>query len=587
MLDAGARVDVCEWGGADHGDGTKDTPSWTHHIRWNNGKHFLGKTPLHSLVLTLVSGGLEGLATKEPDEEEAEEEDEEEEEEESEEEEEEEEEEEVAPPPSNRPQEPPPEGLSLLRRIVEEARARKCLHWGGDVSRRVVGALLSTGVFTLSPLSDPSEAREVRSDISHSIHAMLRSLRGGHRRGEEKACEALCNEILQKLEGAGADLRAVVEDGHTALSKACLCKAADVALFLQKKGTSHFRYSLRPKVPLIESLTGPEMHISLARSLLNAGADPNEEGVIWENNRFFRVTPLQLVSEGVRSSFSLELFKAFIEKGARCPLSARHRAATAAAAAAAAALPTPAAEGSAGTAVAVQPPVVEVIAAGVGVVTFSAVSPLALVCSDVDAEDPDVPFRLLLEKAGADPNLPGVMHIHCNTQVWPLQQALQRLDGRSTVRINSSSWLRAAWRRVEMLVAAGAQIEKIPPDELASFETAEARWLCGALSLPEAHGPLLERIIRHLPKEFLSMANRRGGRSFSAESPFKKGLTPLGAALEAEYTEGVRVLVEAGADVSVPTSFRDSMDESDRCPPLVWADRSGQTAAASFLQNPQ
>jgi len=73
-----------------------------------------------------------------------------------------------------------------------------------------------------------------------------------------------------------------------------------------------------------------------------------------------------------------------------------------------------------------------------------------------------------------------------------------------------------------MLVAAGAKIENIPPDKLAS---AEARWLCGALSLPEAHGPLLERIIRHLPKRFLSMVvgSRLPAALSQQEAHSKKG----------------------------------------------------------------
>uniref|UniRef100_A0A0G4GB32 Uncharacterized protein n=1 Tax=Chromera velia CCMP2878 TaxID=1169474 RepID=A0A0G4GB32_9ALVE len=526
----------------------------------------------------------------------------------------------------------PAEGLNVLRRVGELAAEQNCLHWGGEMQEEILGRegyslqyygspALETSALgiacgclhpqvvqtlvSLAAFAEPegvSETRQVRRDMSRSIQTMIRSLGGRRRRG----AEAGCIEVLRILADAGADFRLPDEDGHCALTKACLCTAPGVVEFLRKRGVSLLRDERTLRSPLLECFNGPNADYSLAESFLQGGGDPNEAGVIvrgnGRDNSYYLVTPLQLVASLLPDRYRpreatapiiLSMFETLIEKGARCAHSARHTAAAGAAG--------PIAESSRdqdGGEVSGQNPEGNPTAASAGDshVTFPPLvlshvcnlSPLKLICENMDPSIAPHFIRLLVERAGANPNLPG----SCSLQgeylgpPLPIEVALCHL---SEVGPHKRWFGFRVWSVIEVLVAAGADLGQIPstpfPHARDPLFAHSPAWLCGALSAPEARGPLLEQIIRRCPAEFLSRAKvgcSRCGEHENPDSPTRGGLTPLGAALQFGYVEGIRILVECGADVSVPTCIQTDPSER-REPPIFWASAFGHKEAVPFL----
>uniref|UniRef100_A0A0G4GJS0 Uncharacterized protein n=1 Tax=Chromera velia CCMP2878 TaxID=1169474 RepID=A0A0G4GJS0_9ALVE len=104
------------------------------------------------------------------------------------------------------------------------------------------------------------------------------------------------------------------------------------------------------------------------------------------------------------------------------------------------------------------------------------------------------------------------------------------------------------WRIVTALIQRGAR-----PDLLEGRLRDASPWLNNILCNPSCKGPELEKILRSLPASVANSATRvRLGDPFYTQVLE----SPLGAALAAHYSEGLKALIEAGADVNVATSTR-------------------------------
>uniref|UniRef100_A0A0G4GMZ7 Uncharacterized protein n=1 Tax=Chromera velia CCMP2878 TaxID=1169474 RepID=A0A0G4GMZ7_9ALVE len=604
LLDLGARVDVNEWG-----VDSEEKPECTFQQNWKKGYHFPGRMPLHSLVMTLAYVGLRSLS-------------------------------EVSELESNdegeggegggqaqQVPEAPAEGLQLLRRLVQMTAERQCLHWGAEVDEEVfggegcsldrfgsptfessalgiacgcvhpqtVGTLLSTSAF-VEP-QGASEKKQVQQDMCRSIQTMIRSLEGQRRPG----AAVVCLEILRLFAEAGADFETLDQDGHSALTKACLCNAAAVVDFLRKKGVSVARNARTLKTPLIDCLNGHSSDFALAMSFLAEDADPNEAGAVvrvWgDTTRSYLYTPMQLLLERLRDREPprdiLEVLTVMINKGARCAHSTVVAAQAASRAATAPAAPS-SDDDNAGSNGGAENEVREGIGLTEAASLFSYprpvsrfrsfISPLVLLCKHLHPSWGTEPHRLLLEKAGANPNLQGWDDLEHGRSSLPLKEALLSLN------TSDPSDILGAWRRVEVLVEAGAEMPQFPLNAHWHDDEPRPRWLCCVFSIRNTRGPLLEEIIRRCPAEYLSRANygdskREGGGGYGkAHDPTRGGLTPLGAALQYDYVEGVRLLVECGVDVTVPTCFFTDPGERRELP-LTWAKTYQRTVPAiPFLQ---
>jgi len=304
-----------------------------------------------------------------------------------------------------------------------------------------------------------------------------------------------------------------------------------VVEFLRQRGVSLSRNEQTLKTPLLQCLDGPSADYPLARSFLECGTDPNEAGLIFRRDWSYHgdlvlVTPLQQVVSEMDPQLDIhwppdepptdhpipDMLKALINKGARCFHSARH----AAAAGGTDRIPVAAESSSEGDGGGVRrqsesPDGFRMAVSEGDSHVFSrtcAVSPIVAVCKKVHPSLASEPLQLLLEKAGANPNLPGNSSLN-REPLLPLEAALSRL---TDMRARNPSFGSAAWSLIETLVVAGTDLNKIPStpfphagDPLFYYAP---EWLCCALSIPEARGPLLERLIRRCSAEFLSRAVR-------------------------------------------------------------------------------
>uniref|UniRef100_A0A0G4GQ73 Uncharacterized protein n=1 Tax=Chromera velia CCMP2878 TaxID=1169474 RepID=A0A0G4GQ73_9ALVE len=156
-------------------------------------------------------------------------------------------------------------------------------------------------------------------------------------------------------------------------------------------------------------------------------------------------------------------------------------------------------------------------------------------------------------KKGADPNVEGgiedphkwVRPLADKTTVTsvPLEFALHQVTffGRECGR---EVW----WRIVTALIQMGAH-----PDLLKGRLRDASPWLNDIIGTSSCRGPELEKILRSLPA---SVAN--SATTVRLGSPFYTQVleSPLGAALAAQYSEGLKALIDAGADVNVATCTR-------------------------------
>uniref|UniRef100_A0A0G4FRP4 Uncharacterized protein n=1 Tax=Chromera velia CCMP2878 TaxID=1169474 RepID=A0A0G4FRP4_9ALVE len=163
---------------------------------------------------------------------------------------------------------------------------------------------------------------------------------------------------------------------------------------------------------------------------------------------------------------------------------------------------------------------------------FTPISPLLIAC---DLQRTDL-VRLLVEKAGEDPNRKGkIKSTQAGPAVLPLEFALHNCS----LSRKEDRWRH--WKVVRTLIQVGAC------PGLLRGSSKGAVWLNNILKSPCCQGPLLEHIIICLhPSVICSMT--------LDPSPNVRTLSPLGAAVNANYTGGVRALVDAGVDVKTDST---------------------------------
>jgi len=190
----------------------------------------------------------------------------------------------------------------------------------------------------------------------------------------------------------------------------------------------------------------------------------------------------------------------------------------------------------------------------------------------------------LVEKAGADPNRKGKCSDSPDErEQLPLEVALSH----STP--DEGFWDPGTARGllVMTLIELGARLDLLmesgDPDCLRLVN----RWLSDTIMNYDCHGSLLEKIIISLRPSVLDM----GTTCDPSVCPHSDRIrTPIGAALATKYTRGVRVLVEAGANVNTSlcskcvTRFTDEQEAPlglmSREAPLLLALATGQWEAA-------
>uniref|UniRef100_A0A0G4FQF7 Uncharacterized protein n=1 Tax=Chromera velia CCMP2878 TaxID=1169474 RepID=A0A0G4FQF7_9ALVE len=460
LLDSGPRLDVCEWEAqspdpdALPDPNETDDPDYLFHM-WNDGFSFPGKTPLHTLVLTLKPGsmGMDG---------------------------------------------PPPEdGLRLLRRMTVLAKEKGCIDWTATVPEKA-----------LIPYAFTFDEKEIQYELSPfqfacgSLQPVLgdtfieagASVRGGISRGgiskesplrlstlvfsrlrdnwvefREGSLESRCIGVLRSLSQCGVDLNPEVKRVsdvqalplYVALSKGF----KRVFDFLVKEKGLIVRDSYRGFSPLLLCIQNHEW--PLATALLDSphNLDPNREGKLERRGILFsdekKVTLMSPLCASVvvwkyflnwnntqLAEASAAFCKMLVEKGARCDSVETGGEKE-----------TEEGEGD------------EVAESEEDVPPRSDLSPLVIACSRpscpqtaaASVESTCSMIRLLVEKARADPNLAGRLkegRSPSNPPLYPLLSALCSTDGE---RLKEGEVYSKAYtgRVMETLLQVGASPELV------------------------------------------------------------------------------------------------------------------------------
>uniref|UniRef100_A0A0G4FZ75 Uncharacterized protein n=1 Tax=Chromera velia CCMP2878 TaxID=1169474 RepID=A0A0G4FZ75_9ALVE len=371
-------------------------------------------------------------------------------------------------------------------------------------------------------------------------------------------------EVLEGLATAGANFHVRLSDGRTPLSFAVEWSLRSEVEFFLRHGVL-LRGKEKEGGDDKDGLLGiciEREQWSLLYLLLEWGADPNEDSVYGVGWRRVLSLPLLEALKVLRKIKGMgggdervreaeRAIRSLVEKGARCePENKNLR---------------------------------KVV--GEGEVLFCPVSPLQIACSLCMTDT----VRLLVEKAGADPNTKGkTENSPYETPVLPLEFALHQCAfAQDEFAASSGGWGNAGdggdggdwWQLVTTLIQVGAR-----PDLLGGKLGVASPWLNDIIR-KYYEIPLLETIIRSLPKRVVT-ASKSG-----LVPDWARPLTSLGAALSVKYTEGVRALVHAGADLDSATGTQTVIGMGGQPPvglfstdpPLLLALFTGQWEAAEVL----
>uniref|UniRef100_A0A0G4FEH4 Uncharacterized protein n=1 Tax=Chromera velia CCMP2878 TaxID=1169474 RepID=A0A0G4FEH4_9ALVE len=111
-------------------------------------------------------------------------------------------------------------------------------------------------------------------------------------------------------------------------------------------------------------------------------------------------------------------------------------------------------------------------------------------------------------------------------------------------------------------------------------ESHASPWLNNIICTPSCQGPELEKILRSLPASVVNSPTKVFKTCFCTEVLE----SPLGAALAAQYSGGLKALIEAGANVNVATRTRRvQRDPTKPYAPLLLAFETRQWEAAKIL----
>uniref|UniRef100_A0A0G4G6K3 Uncharacterized protein n=1 Tax=Chromera velia CCMP2878 TaxID=1169474 RepID=A0A0G4G6K3_9ALVE len=391
--------------------------------------------------------------------------------------------------------------------------------------------------------ADPNCVHEVDGNIVSPVEAYLDSAEG--------ESTEIRMELLHALGEAGANFEVPFyrHFGHgraTPLSVACEKGMLPEIDFFLRQGVSVHEWKNKDGNGLLFHCFKKRQWLS-AKKLLEWGADPNEVSVShvdpWKGGGRVLTLPLVEVMKYLRHYWvDCENFtnavELLVEKGARCEMVEEKGEAL---------------RGGEG-----------------GRIPLSSVSALVLACSSCDA----TVVRLLVEKAGADPNAKGKTRDDPDeTAILPLEAAMRGTD-RTASQI---------FRLVTTLIQLGARLDLLEtPEEDFGFWLNDA--ILGRDCPVNCHGPPLENLIRDLPA---SVINKKTVSRCTYEA-----ISPLDAALAANYTEGVRALVDAGADVNSPVPTELCLERGMTKPlfslcrtdgPLLFALATRQWKAAEIL----
>uniref|UniRef100_A0A0G4HKC5 Uncharacterized protein n=1 Tax=Chromera velia CCMP2878 TaxID=1169474 RepID=A0A0G4HKC5_9ALVE len=306
-------------------------------------------------------------------------------------------------------------GLRLLQTVAKAADEAGCLEWTTQCRIPNRTAFAETALGIACVLRDWMAARTLlmrgadakrKAGMREKSELPFLKLAAGERArrlrsrssSETERDERHISKLMNSLGNAGAHLDRVGEFGRTPLSHACNLGLKKVAETLLDRGVriegvvSKGVARGRRRVPLIEAVQCSKSNVALVSLLLERGADPNEVGICAYLS--CAGSPLQAaVVAGWKSGWpnrdTLRLVEVLVSHGARCLGERREHSLS---------LSTVATEVE--TEVRMDD---QIVGVGRDVGPVSQVSPLLIAFQMRDAKL----ARLLVEKGGADPNAPG------------------------------------------------------------------------------------------------------------------------------------------------------------------------------------